>query len=362
MKLKACKLTEGFELKIHMQNKRLIITLIVSVLCSLGANAQEALIAEWSFNQSTGSTGPSTNNIYGPSLADEVDGAAIVAGGFIGLSGFGAEGKDIGSPGDTNERPLIGTTENNNAMGLSGARSVLDESGDPDPSGTRALTITASTLYYSGELTISFHASHSYLGSRYYQILATSNGIDYLPVSGGTGSFSGDSLGINEQTSSSVTVSDDGIITWITDEGVVPSSSNGDAFVYEISYTFPAGSAYVNNPYFGFKIAEIHDPSGTDYVSSYAGTVFGQENGFTRASTYIDVIRITASEMPKWAGWSILSSSDVWTGDFLGWINVAAGDWIWSYSLGNYIYMPSSLVGEGGGWAYIPVRATAAAE
>lgn len=336
------------------KNTKISLT-IVSLLVACTTTFAERIVAEWSFNQQTSSKSPSVDNTFGPSAANTVDQLAVVNGGFIGLASFGAAGKTIGSPGDTSEAPEIGGVANNNAMGLSGSRSVLDTAGTASPSGSRALTIIASTLYYTGGVTVSFHASHSYLGSRYYQILATSDGIEYLPVSGGTGSFSGDSLGINGQLSTSVSVSDDGIITWITSEGVEPSLSNGDAFVYEISYTFPEGSVYENNPNFGFKVAEIYDPAGSDYVSSFAGTVFGQTNGFQRKSTYFDVVRITAGTGPAtWAGYVKDSNEGfVDTGEWLGWINVSGGDWVWVYDLGSYMYLPESLVTSNGAWTYI---------
>jgi hypothetical protein len=55
-----------------------------------------------------------------------------------------------------------------------------------------------------------------------------------------------------------------------------------------------------------------------------------------------------------WADYPVDAEGYVNTEGFLGWLNVASGDWIWSYSLDGYIYLPESNVGESGGWAYVP--------
>ena len=57
----------------------------------------------------------------------------------------------------------------------------------------------------------------------------------------------------------------------------------------------------------------------------------------------------------SWAGFPIIDAAgNCDTGGFLGWINVNTGDWIWSYSLNTYLYMPESNVGSGGAWGYVP--------
>lgn len=55
-----------------------------------------------------------------------------------------------------------------------------------------------------------------------------------------------------------------------------------------------------------------------------------------------------------WSGYTVLENGDVDTGDFLGWINVIHGDWVWSYNEGCYIYLPEEIVSVGGAWLYVP--------
>lgn len=318
---------------------------------------QSHTIAEWSFNQASDFLTPWLDNTYGQTLSNQTTtntNGPAVSGGFAMLAGFGAMGVTIGSPGDTAPKPEIGGVINNNAVGVSGSRSALDSAGDPDESGAKGLTVMASTKNYFGGLTISFHASHGGTDSRYFQLMVSSDGVNFEPVTGGTGSFSGDSLGTNGQLSTSVTFSDDGLIEWITNSDVVvgTSTSNGDAYVYEFSYSLPAGSVYENNENFAFKIARVHAPEVGDYVSSGAGTVFGEENGYARASTYFDMIRISAAT-EIWGGYGVYPEGDVNTGAWLGWINVASNPWVYVYDMEKWIYMPEESVSSSGAWAYL---------
>jgi hypothetical protein len=61
---------------------------------------------------------------------------------------------------------------------------------------------------------------------------------------------------------------------------------------------------------------------------------------------------------PFWAGYDIQEGGLVDTGDFLGWLNVGDGtfgDWVFSYDLDSYLYLPESNVDpESGAWAYAP--------
>ena len=229
----------------------------VTVVLASVASAQ-LTVAEWGFNKQSNPVSADTCN---SGFCGDVTGV------FIGLGGgFGPPvGKTIGSPGDTTPQPDIGGVLNNNAVGRSGP---LDDG--TEASGTRIMGATASTAGYEG-ITVSWHATQGFRASRFYQLSATSNGTDYFPVSGGTGS-SATVLGSNGLTSSVAEVDDNGLFTFITDDGVILPSDNGDGFVYELSYTFPVGSVYDNNPDFGFQLAAVYDDAAGDYVSSFAGT------------------------------------------------------------------------------------------
>ena len=54
-----------------------------------------------------------------------------------------------------------------------------------------------------------------------------------------------------------------------------------------------------------------------------------------------------------WAGYPVSPEMGVDTGAWLGWLNVQYGDWVYSYSLGKYLYLPESGVTTSGSWTYI---------
>jgi hypothetical protein len=56
---------------------------------------------------------------------------------------------------------------------------------------------------------------------------------------------------------------------------------------------------------------------------------------------------------PTWAGYPVV---DGWvnTGEHLGRLQVELAPWVYSWSLGGYIYLPEDSVSETGSWAYFP--------
>lgn len=77
-------------------------------------------------------------------------------------------------------------------------------------------------------------------------------------------------------------------------------------------------------------------------------------------ATYIDSFSINFAPLPDvempamWAGYPVDELGWVDTGTWMGFLNVIAGDWVWSASLATYIYLPESLVSPSGAWTYIP--------
>ncbi|NDV61240.1 hypothetical protein G0Q06_02110 [Puniceicoccales bacterium CK1056] len=61
---------------------------------------------------------------------------------------------------------------------------------------------------------------------------------------------------------------------------------------------------------------------------------------------------------PTWAGYDIAEGGLVDTGDFLGWLNVGEGtfgDWVFSYDLDSFLFLPEEIVDpQVGSWAYVP--------
>lgn len=57
---------------------------------------------------------------------------------------------------------------------------------------------------------------------------------------------------------------------------------------------------------------------------------------------------------PKWAGYDIDENGIVDTGAWLGFLNVNYGDYVWSYTLETFLYLPESHAETAGGsWSYV---------
>jgi len=134
-----------------------------------------------------------------------------------------------------------------------------------------------------------------YRSSRYWQILATTDGTTYSPVPAGTGSSISTTVNGLEAPSpytpisgpATATVSSTGLIDFqtINQNSLLPSSTASDpispydvGFVNNLQFTFPTDQGFENNPNFGFAIVGAFDPNyaGADgavgLVSSFAGT------------------------------------------------------------------------------------------
>jgi len=55
-----------------------------------------------------------------------------------------------------------------------------------------------------------------------------------------------------------------------------------------------------------------------------------------------------------WAGYPVRPDLYVDTGAWIGWLYVGSEPWVYSVTLGKYIYVPESSVTAGGGWAFVP--------
>lgn len=66
------------------------------------------------------------------------------------------------------------------------------------------------------------------------------------------------------------------------------------------------------------------------------------------------ILETVVSEKEFWADYEVDANGNVNTGTFLGWLNVSAGDWVWFYSLGRYVYLPEGQVEAGGAWVHFP--------
>jgi hypothetical protein len=146
---------------------------------------------------------------------------------------------------------------------------------------------------------VTFDAMQGFRSSRFYRMEATTDGTTFGPLpAGGTGSTVSNSFG-------TASISASGLIDFRTVTGLI-DVGNGNGYLHDLSYTFPSGTAFDNNPNFGIRIYAIFDPNGTDYVSSFAGTTSADTaSGYIRNTSLggnqirYDLVRITATEIPE---------------------------------------------------------------
>jgi hypothetical protein len=69
----------------------------------------------------------------------------------------------------------------------------------------------------------------------------------------------------------------------------------------------------------------------------------------------LSITYIIREEVQNWADYPVSGDGvSVNTEGFLGWIDISQAPWIYSYSLGKFLYLPEENVSSAGGWAYAP--------
>lgn len=241
-----------------------LVTGIALLALAVAPVASATVVAQWDFNRPV-STG----------------GVIAASSGTGGFTHFGrptsfliipfASAPSNGTPTDPGDPTLSATTRNKSVGANHGASLTAVP---PVPSGSRGVQATTSTVGFYG-INVSFHLSAGFRTSRYYQLTFTSDGINYAPPSAGTGSTATNLGTFNAGTAfSSASVSNTGLIDIRANDGLITSTATQitNGFIWNLSYSLPFGSPFENNPTFGFRIAPVIDPNGTDYVSSFAGT------------------------------------------------------------------------------------------
>ena len=257
---------------------KLICNLAVIVLAAcLASPAAAELITEWNFNAENSPGSAST-------------GTGTSSGSFFPFTSTLPD--NSGSSADMNPVIVNGGPNNSNASRTG-----------PQPgeaSGTRIMGFETSTAGYT-DISIEWDMTAAYRSSRYYQLTATSDGMNYNPVSGGIGS-AGSTPGVG-----SYTIDTFGLITVSFDDGYVPNPDPNTTvpvdYLFDVSYAFPSGSAFENNPNFGFEIAAIHAPTGNDFISSFAGTTSADPvAGYERSTTRYDLVQVSGVFVPEPTG------------------------------------------------------------
>jgi len=272
--------------------------------------AAQTTIAQWHFNGTTSTTFLNAN---------------IGTGTMSGLNG-----PPPSVPSSTNL--VNGTPEDPgtlvNGTNYNRSASVLALTLDA-PNLFRGVTFAVPTTGFNEAIKIAWSQTVGYRGSRFWQILVSTNGTSgtFFAPSSGTGSSISETVnGYNSTTnlisgSATATVSATGLIDFRTINGnwltqAVTTSGTLTAplaagFLDELSYTLPTGQGYENNANFAFAIAFAWDPalgatSGTNgLVSSYAGldsldTTEGYNpNLSSGAGMRLDLMTVTAVPEPS---------------------------------------------------------------
>jgi hypothetical protein len=277
-----------------MRSKNAVFTLgTVGLLCMAGSVSANAFLAQWDFNNAVASeSATASENFLGTS-----SGRAGTAAGFgqgnppVPFSSVLTTGSpvDPGIPfndvtrnlGATVNPPL--TSAANNSVGL-------------------AFRVSTAGMAPGVPVQITWSQTVGWRSSRYWQILATTDGINFSPVATGTGSsittvingyeidepavpFVSPATYAAISGTASVNVSNSGLIDFrtIDQNSLGPTNVPDVGFVNGISFTFPLGLGYENNPDFGFAIVGAFDPSygGIDGAEGLVFSVFGTDSADT---------------------------------------------------------------------------------
>lgn len=195
--------------------------------------ASAQLITQWNFNSVVPDASTSTGSVL-PSIGS---GAASVIGGVS--ASFAA-----GSPRD-------GAASDNTAWSLAGWPS------QGTASGTAGAQFMVSTAGFFGPIQVSFDLRQTTTASERFQLQATSDGVNFFNVSGGTATFG--TVGNNTATSFDAS----GLF-------INTAANSSQAFVQSVTYSFLAGSAFENNANFGFRLVSVFDGAGYDAAGATA--------------------------------------------------------------------------------------------
>jgi len=254
----------------------------IAVTMMLVSGASAELVAEWNYNAASSPGNAST-------------GTGTTSGSFFPFTSSLPD--QSGSQADTNQVEIF--DPNGISLGFNNANGQRSSPAPGEASATRLYGVNTSTAGFT-DISVTWDFLGGFRTSRYYQIFATSDGATFNPVSGGVGT------GSVEAGVGSATVDSSGLITVNIDDGLIPPNADTPTdYLLDLSYSFPNGSAFENNPDFGFRIAAIHAPGGADYVSSFAGTTGADPNsGFTNSTSAgggtirYDLIRVTGIPEP----------------------------------------------------------------
>jgi hypothetical protein len=211
--------------------------------------ASAQLITQWNFNSAVTDASTSTGSV----LPSTGGGTASAIGSVT--ASFAA-----GSPRD-------GASDNT-------AWSLASWPSQGTASGTAGAQFMVSTVGFTEPITISFDLRQTTTASERFQLQATSDGTNFLNVSGGAASFG--TVGNNTATS----FDSDGLF--------LNTAASSAAFVQSITYSFADDSVFENNAHFGFRLVSVFE--GTQYDASGASASYG-----TSGTLRLDLVTVSAA-------------------------------------------------------------------
>lgn len=243
-------------------NQKLTQSLSAMALAAvLPITTQAQTITRWDFNSNPADANTATGTL--------TPGTGV---GTVSLFGGVTSTFAAGSPGDP-------ASVGNDNSGLNLTTWAAQGAG----SGTRGLQVATSTVGFT-DITVALDFRQSGTASRFFQLQASSDGINFNNVSGGTATFGA----VNNNTGTTFTSA--GLYSNI-------SSSGSQAFVQAITYTFASGSAYENNPNFAFRWTAVFDPvNGANYISANAGTTAAYA---TTGTGRFDYLTVSGNAVPE---------------------------------------------------------------
>jgi hypothetical protein len=90
------------------------------------------------------------------------------------------------------------------------------------------------------------------------------------------------------------------------------------------------------------------DGSGQIAINLTGGGAEGDFAGFS--------IELKTLPQPMWAGYPVSESDTIDTGEFMGLLHVGDAPWLYSESLGTWLYGEEAFFTSGGAWIYLPLR------
>lgn len=138
---------------------------------------------------------------------------------------------------------------------------------------------------------------------------------------------------------------------------------DGISYISEVSIAWAdlgglPGESAVNPDYIGFEVQTQRNAPEGGSNSDRSKLAWSDVSNTAWAATEdwgtLRLLEGGTDPGQKWAGYDVV---DGWinTGDFLGWLNVEIAPWLYSLTMGKYVFMPeNNLVSEQGGWLFIP--------